>query len=266
MAASGSKSGARQFADNHSGRFQIQYPGARSSFQNLDQCPISETTFWPAPGPAYTTEKLCPPPGKDRLLAMVRGGGPMFGKNLRRHSPPITAPGKPGTKSVTAWDAKSKKHNSGWAKRHYMESALFGLYDSQSQRFARTKPKTIFHLRLHRPLILEREASYGGMVAKETTTTVPLSPQWGDYPVAGANPRPGKIRPHPGGCGKTTPTSAILISIKRVIGSGTNRSSNSNVQYPSAIRLHPGRQVLDPRTKLKSPATTLLIGEAAPTN
>lgn len=61
------------------------------------------------------------------------------------------------------WDDKDSRYNDGWAKRHYLESSLFGLYDTDLPEAVQSEEaKSVYRmLQLHRSKIAEREDAYG---------------------------------------------------------------------------------------------------------
>ncbi|MGV8933451.1 MAG: hypothetical protein ACOH1I_02440, partial [Gallionellaceae bacterium] len=63
------------------------------------------------------------------------------------------------------WADNNPTFNNGWAKRHYMESTLYGLYsDSPADPLA--EAKDIYRMfTLHRDEILRRESNYSGSIA-----------------------------------------------------------------------------------------------------
>ncbi len=82
------------------------------------------------------------------------------------------------------WDDNDPSNNNGWAKRHYMESTVFGLYEkTPSDPVA--EAKDIYRMfTLHRDEMLKRENTYGGMVANAN----------GDYALALASTGCGQVQ------------------------------------------------------------------------
>jgi len=59
------------------------------------------------------------------------------------------------------WNDNNPTYNNGWAKRHYMESAVFGLYDNPANVDLVEAKKVFQTLQLHRDRITTRENTYG---------------------------------------------------------------------------------------------------------
>jgi Ca2+-binding RTX toxin-like protein len=59
------------------------------------------------------------------------------------------------------WADNNPQYNNGWAKRHYMESAVFGLYADPDQVGVDEAKETFRMLQLHRERITTRENTYG---------------------------------------------------------------------------------------------------------